>query len=293
MAGSRAQQRLILTLIVLLVAAIAAFQVFKRPVYRLFGDFFSPYLAVPAAADAWVSETVDQFKSREVLLNENRRLRNENERLWSARHELESLRSQYGALRRLLDLPPLYGYKYQRGQVILRDPSAWDTVLTVNIGKRAGVRPGYPVLTLAPQRVGNTTQDCLVVIGRVESVSENTAVVRTLIHPESNLSVFMPGAAVAAMLRGGQANEKGASLTMRYLPRPQKLTENEPVYTSGLAPYTPEGLLVGYIQRNEDGETVFTENRLDASATVRHAADISALRFVVIPVPAHATESER
>lgn len=284
--GRRNHKRVILSLLVILILTVTAFQVFKRPAVRLFGDFFSGYLAIPAQTEALISGTAESLKSRQFLMTENAKLRRENERLWSASHELESLRNQHAALRKLLNLPPLQHFKYIRGQVILRDPTSWDTTLTIGIGARDGVRPGYPVLSVAPLR--GTTTEQLTVIGRVASTSEHTAVIYTLVHPESNLSVFLPKSSVAAMLRGGFVRGTETRLDMFYLPRVSQLTPSEVVQTSGLSPMTPEGLFVGYVTPDEKGQLQYSDNNLDCSAYVLSGADLSNLRYVVVPVPERA-----
>lgn len=277
--------RVLFLLLAFLIGAVILFQVFRRPMYRLFGDFMSPYLLLPTHAESLFANSVDKARSKEELLVINQNLKAENERLKNTLSNYHVLKNNLDDLRKTVNLPPMEQFKYVTGQVVLRDPTVWDSTLTINVGRIHGVEPGAPVLVSAPQREGDHVVDRTVIIGRVDGVSRRTAQVNTLFHPSSQLSVFLPAARLVGVLSGCRYADDARVYDLKYLDRNASVGEGEPVYTSGLSPLTPEGILVGYLMLDKDGALKKSDNGLDARALVRPAADISYLRYVMIPIP--------
>ncbi len=282
--SKRFNWRLLFILLAIFVGAIIVFENFRKPAYRLLGGFLAPYTVLPTQLDHWISNSIDLARSREELVGMVHSLRKENERLQLKLMDHSNLQNQYESLRKVAKLPEVISHQYEVGQVVLRDPTSWDATFTINVGSDKGIQVGAPVLCIAPQKEGSEVVDRLVMIGRIEVVSRHTAQVNTLFHPQSNVSVFLPASRLVGAIRGSAYVAQSRYFDLKYLDRSASVGEGEPVYTSGLSPLTPEGILVGYIAPSSDGKMLRSESNLDCSAWVKSAADISYLRFVVIPV---------
>lgn len=131
--------------------------------------------------------------------------------------------------------------------------------IVINAGASRGVITGQPIL------VGNA-----VLVGRVESVSSNTSIVRTIFDPGFEIAVRIGDAAADGLMRGG--NE----LVVELIPGEAEISVGDSIYTaSELFPY---GLSIGTVK-----EIQADEGEVFKTARVEPAFEIKSLRYVDLP----------
>jgi len=181
-------------------------------------------------------------------------------------------------LRRRLDIPAPVGWVPVTAPVLARDPLSWDRRFRIGRGRLHGVEPGCPVWGADG------------VIGRIAAVTQTTALVVTLADPACRYSVRLPRSGGTGVLQGGGGTgDDGLPLCfVDFLPRDLPYRAGEPVITSGLGRWVPEGLPVGSVMQCAPGKlgeivhTVYTRLR------VRPAAEFRWFRYVSVltrPLP--------
>jgi len=176
-------------------------------------------------------------------------------------------------------LKPYGGYKCVFAELVLRDPAFWEERFTINKGSEDGIREG--AIVLAADSLND--RERLAVIGRIKSAKEHNCVVSTLASKECQLSVVLPQSKAAGLTNGGNRSDGGLTIEVMYLPRDMKYTAGEPVYTSGLTPYTPPALLVGTLAGSGKAKVRIHDN-LYLDGAIKPAADVEKVRFVMIMV---------
>jgi rod shape-determining protein MreC len=143
-------------------------------------------------------------------------------------------------------------------QIYSRYPLNFKNQILVNAGESAGVGIGW--IAILPEKV---------LVGRVEQVFKNTALVRTVFDPGFRLAVRIGKAGADALLAGGDEPR------LTLLPQGAEIGRGDVVYAAD--PALPYGLAVG-----EVGETMFSEDNLFEEAAVRLAYDLNGLRAVLL-----------
>lgn len=269
-----------------LLALVIIFAVFKQAIYRFSADFVSPYLSLSAIAEDKISNTLSQLKSRQQLINENQLMNRELEALRGVQRNFENLKRDYDALRAIHQLPEIADFDYITAQVVLRDPATWNTRLTINRGSLNRIEEGSVVLALSVVKHHNKAPAYQwVVIGRITpEISQHSAVFQTLLDPSCSLSVYLPLAKTPAIICGGVEMNNQSLLSAKYIPLNKQLTEHEAVFTSGFSEYTPAGFFVGRVIKNASGNLLEPFDNIYATSTIELAADLQAIRYVIIPV---------
>ena len=135
-----------------------------------------------AASDALENAAADDASYSE--------LKDENARLRAAVIEMEEYRQEADRLQGLLDLQDQYELTMVTGRVIGTQPSAWNQVITLNVGTDNGVEAGLPVI--GPSGL----------LGQVVSATTSTCDVRLITDPQSGVSVYIQGSRVTGVVRG-------------------------------------------------------------------------------------------
>ena len=104
--------------------------------------------------------------------------------------EMEEYRQEADRLQGLLDLQDQYELTMVTGRVIGTQPSAWNQVITLNVGTDNGVEAGLPVI--GPSGL----------LGQVVSATTSTCDVRLITDPQSGVSVYIQGSRVTGVVRG-------------------------------------------------------------------------------------------
>lgn len=138
-------------------------------------------------------------------------------------------------------------YLYMQAKVIRNSVSQPNNYIELHRGKLQGVEPDMGVID-----INNA------VIGTVVDVSNNYAVVMSLLHEQSNVS--------ARLKRGGETgfvtydSKTPGILYLKNISRFAKINSGDTVITSGFSDKFPEGLLMGYVLDiiNEKGSSTYT-----------------------------------
>ena len=180
------------------------------------------------------------LQSRAALESENARLRVELVRARPELLEADILRNENRQLLALLDSIPQPPGKVAVAQVIAQNFSPGSQLLIVNMGARAGIFVGQPVLAAGG------------VAGQVVSVSPMSSQVALLSDLDSSIPV-QPADSDTPLLVDGKGDIN--NLAVPFQPRNTSLKVGDRLVTSGLGGRYPPGLNVGAISaiiRNGD-----------------------------------------
>jgi rod shape-determining protein MreC len=198
----------------------------SRPFLRL----FSPVSEALEGAKDWT-------RGMEALREENAALEEENTRLEAAARqgelaqgENENLRSLLGwtADRQDLDLTP--------AQVLRRDQDTWDRTLTLDQGKKAGVRAGQYVVEAHGA-----------LVGLVDTVGRNWCEVMLVTAPDFSLSGMGTISGALGTLEGSLARMEGGELLFTVFSPDFPMSLGEGVVSLPHGEEEPRDILVGTV----------------------------------------------
>jgi rod shape-determining protein MreC len=212
----------------------------------------------------WFGDTLDAKRERDALRKENTRLERQVAQLQVDRRDAEQLRE----LEEINSAGKLGAYDPVQARVIARNPSVWDSTLTINRGSSDGVRPQQPVVN----------GDGLV--GRVTEVSGGSAVVLLLTDKDFG--------ATAETARSGEPGIVGSAvgapgdLLFDMVGSASRVQKGEIIVTAGtqderLRSFFPPDIPIGRVSRIEQGE-----GPLDTKVHVTPAADLRRLDFLEV-----------
>lgn len=219
-----------------------------------------------------ITTIIKQTDNVLVYFQDNRILRQQNEELTekvgSLEEELFSLKDQELENQRLLKLLNYQeeksgNYDLEMAKVIGRNPANWYEMITLDKGKKQGIRPGMVVVN----------HDGL--IGRVIQVTINTADVLLILDREGAVGgrIFenrhTPGVVVGV--------DNSQYLQMIHLPHDVPIEVNQTVVTSGLGGVYPGGIRIGQVI-----EVTLEPQGLMKQAKIKPFVDFSRLEEVFI-----------
>lgn len=159
-------------------------------------------------------------------------------------------------------------YEFITARSIRNSIAGTNNWLIINRGTSDGIEPDMAVVS--PEGV----------VGIVRHVSRNYALVMSLLHRESKLSVALPkqkNAFGSLTWDGGNPNE----MTLRYIPQHVTVQENEPVVTSGYSLMFPQGHPVGKVKgspKTDPENPYFLEIKVSLSQDMSTVRDVSVIR---------------
>ena len=194
---------------------------------------------------------------------ENDRLK---DRLRIAEMQLLSQRAsieENARLRVLLDLKPRLPMPTLLADVVARNASPWFKTLSIDRGSAHGVVEGATVLSPSG------------VLGRVITVSANSATVQLLVDRDSGAAVLTERGRVDGIVSGFQDDADGSPLLlMKYVPSLAVVAPGEVVVTSGLDQLFEKGLVVGTVLRVAEPVGLFKDVWLRPSASPAFAEQV-------------------
>jgi rod shape-determining protein MreC len=136
-------------------------------------------------------------------------------------------------------------YLYMQAKVISNSVSQPNNYIELHRGSRQGIHADMGVID-----VNNA------VVGTVMAVSENYAVVMSLLHEQSNLSARLKktGETGSVIWDGKTPN----IVILKDIPKTIKISSGDTVITSGFSDKFPAGLLVGYVKDIINDKTLST-----------------------------------
>ena len=207
--------------------------------------------------NAWFGDLRSARIERDRLATQNAVLRADLARAQANQQDVEELRLLLGYVRSTA-FPQTVDYTPRAARVVARSPSLTSSTVVVDAGEAAGLRVGDPVLAGVAESVdiGGAA-----LIGRVESVTRETAVVALL----SNASVAV-GAAVAGRRGGDGMLQPSAAdpsvLVLGFVRRSSLVASGDRVITSGfldpngvLGSAYPRGLPIGVVSEASQSDS--------------------------------------
>lgn len=171
---------------------------------------------------------------------ENQRLKSENARLKTEIEKLKIYKYDNEKLRSILDLKKKINEKSIPAEVCGRDISDWFFRFEINKGSKHGVKKNMIVISDSG------------LVGQIVNVNLNTSFVRTIMHNQSLIPVYIVESGAFALLDG----EGDKSCSLRYIYNSSLLESDQLVVTSGLGDVYPEGLVIGTTLKSTNGEYI-------------------------------------
>ncbi len=214
-----------------------------------------------------IASKIKKNASYQELLTENAELKAELEflteksRLASQdKYELDALRKLYELDGKYSDLPKI------AARIIARESNGWYDIFTIDKGSEDGIKVNMNVIA------GNG------LVGIITDVRKKTAIVRSIIDDNSNVSAMISSSGDTCMVNGNMSSlRKNGTLDVSMLPKESKAIENEEVVTSHISDRYLSGILIGYIKNIKPDSSNMTKE-----AVLVPAVDFQKLDEVLI-----------
>ena len=216
----------------------------------------------------WVAGSVTAIGELRQVRAEVQKLRAELLRMEQQQRDNVQLRVENRNLRALLDLPRAAAPAVIPAEVIGRDPGSLFKTVTINRGRRHGVRVDATVVADAG--------GIQALVGRVASVSAFTAMVRPILGASSYVAARLQRTEHDGLIEGDPA---GNRLVMRYVPRvaAEDLKVGDLVITSGMRSLYQRGVYIGRVVEHHAGD-----DRSTIEVTVQPLVEFGRLDYVLV-----------
>lgn len=249
------------------VTTLAADHARRGPVTEFMLESAQPLRKSLYTLGSAVRHMQNKYIALRALWTENQSLRERIAMLESERNRLLEAEITNARLHQLLELKTHILRRSVAAKVISNSASAWFRTLTVDKGSADGLRKG--MAAIAPRGV----------VGKVISVSDDTAKVMLLTDHNSGLDVITQRTRV----RGIVAGSMDGNPIIKYMGRNEDVQPGDRIITSGLDGVFPKGLLVGTIDDvREDGDGLFQEVRLELAV---NPSQIEEVLFIASETP--------
>jgi len=138
-------------------------------------------------------------------------------------------------------------YLYMQAKVIRNSVSQSNNYIILHRGSQQGIHPDMGVID-----INNA------VIGTVMDVSENYAVIMSLLHEQSNLSARLKKSGeIGTVIWDGKMQD---ILLLKDVSKTVKISQGDTVITSGFSDKFPPGLLIGFVKDiiNDKSQSTYT-----------------------------------
>ncbi len=228
------------------------------------GAIVTPLQSLGAAISNGVSGFFGGFGGSRELREQNAALQEEIDRLRQNQVELDENRRQLELYRQFLELKEANpDYKFADARVVAADPAGKFHNFTINSGSLKGVKNGDPVITPSG------------LVGVVYDVTLNSAKVRTILDPSTNVGAYISRSGDDGTTTGSVVLAQQGLLRVDYLSREAGTAVGDYVVTSGRGGVYPKGLLIGSIQSVEpdtDGMTLTA--KIKPFADIKNVTDV-------------------
>lgn len=231
-------------------------------------DLLAPLESGATAVMGGTKSIGNYFTGHKQLIVEKQELKDQIARLENEVNALTEARLENIRLRQLLEMKDSLKDQWQviPAQIISRDAGNWYHTVIINRGSDNGLEKGMALVN----------QDGLV--GRIISVSRNTAEVLLIIDKEGAVACLVQMSRTPGVVEG--TDQPKGLLRMIHIPRDVLIKENQVVVTSGLGGVFPPGLRVGYVM-----EVKVEPNGLMQQAQVMPFVDFDRLEEVLVLKP--------
>lgn len=154
-------------------------------------------------------------------------------------------------------------YKFIIAEVVNNSVNQKSNYITLNKGTLDGVEKGMGVIASNG------------VVGVVENISGHFSTVRSVLHPDTKISVVLDGEGVFGSLVWGNNTDPRFAM-VRDIPNHVQVHQGQAVHTSGYSNY-PQGILVGQVE-----ETGITSGESFLDVRIKLSTNFSSLHHVYI-----------
>jgi rod shape-determining protein MreC len=235
-----------------LLSAMAPLQQAVTEVTRPVGDFFIGLAHLPS------------------LERENQQL---TEELNEARTQIareQQIREQYEQLVGLVGLRDSLSPEGVVARVVANGVGNFDWTVTIGNGSADGIAVDMPVV------VGS--EDGPQLVGRIESVTENSAIVELIIDRDAAAAAYLATSRKTGLVRGQGEDD----LVMEQVEPNTPVEADEPVFTKGYEVLGEPGLYPPHILIGTVSRSFTSDDDIQELVTVRPAVDFSTLDFVLV-----------
>lgn len=236
------------------------------PVKTAIGNIISPMQKGINTVGHAVFSQFEKIASFNELLEENTRLKEEvnvlsyeNKILLQDKYELDRFRDLYKLDKKYADYPKV------AARVISANPNNWFNTFTIDKGSEDGIAVDMNVIA------GNG------LVGIVEEVRKNSAIVRSIIDDSSSVSgMFLKTSDICVVKGDLEKLEKGV-IGVELIKKDAEVYDGYEVVTSNISPKYLQGILIGYISN-----ITVDSNNLSKTADLTPAVDFENLQEVLI-----------
>ncbi|MFD1674992.1 rod shape-determining protein MreC [Alicyclobacillus fodiniaquatilis] len=211
------------------------------------------------------------------MYQENAELKHEMQNYQSIESQLNDEKSQVATLQKMVKFVNHHtSWDYVAAHVVGREPSLWNSELTIDVGSKEGVKPNLAVV--APD--GS-------LVGRVANVASQSS--KVILVTDTQLGDGVSALTQASsqqpfgIVTGSTRNQGELDLTFwgKLVQLPAKQLVGDDVITSGLTSTFPRGIIIGKITKVQYGPHSTAQ-----SAVVQPSANLDYLQdvFVVLKV---------
>lgn len=202
----------------------------------------------------------------EELRNENEILKAENEKLQLQALEYQRIIDENTTFKEMLNIKKEYQhYDLVMGNIVYREHDNWTQTFKINVGSDDGIKVDQTVVH----------KDGLV--GYISSVTQDSAVVTTILDASASVSVNISTINEPAVVNGDLELKAKNRLKLTYIPLDTEIAISDMLYTSGIGVMYPSSIPVGRIT-----EVVNSKNDVNRYALVEPCVNISKISEVAV-----------
>lgn len=206
------------------------------------------------------------FTDVDAIKSENEKLKEENENLKLQVLESQKIIDENTTLKEMLNIQKEYQhFNLVMGNIIYREHDNWTQTFTIDVGEKDGIKLNQAVV----HENG--------LVGHISNVTENTAVVTTILDSSSSVSVNISTINEPAVVNGDLELKSKNRLKLTYIPLDTEIAISDMLYTSGIGVMYPSSIPVGKVI-----EIVNSKNDVNRYALVEPSVDIKKISEVAV-----------
>lgn len=176
------------------------------------------------------------------------------------------LENENQSLKDKLDINDKFQYlELKYANIVTRDYNNWNETFVIDLGTQ----------DLIEEKMMVISKDGLV--GYISEVSEKNSVVKTIIDPNTSISVVISSTNSLALAKGDFSLINNNQIKVQYIPIEIEVKEEDTIYTSGIGEIYLKGIPIGKIVK-----IVNKKNEADRYAVVEPFVDFNNLSSVAV-----------